>query len=123
MLAFAVFACSDQHESDSLNAPSATFQVEVVGKGMDCGDIFLIRFSENDENRVNSYLADSNAYYPVFYAVDLPEEFKEQGLILNVTIKQCATGDIPLCSAMGPAYGIVCIETAESLSLTAQLIK
>lgn len=121
-LALSLFACSDEQESDSLNVSPGAFRVEVVGRGLDCGDTFLIRFSENDENKVNAYLEHANSYYPVFYAVGLPEEFKEEGLILNVTIRQCETNDIPLCTAMGPGYGIVCIELAESLSFTAQVL-
>jgi len=115
-----IFSCSDEQAEEQMYASPDSFQVEVVGKGLDCGDTFLIRFADKDENRVNAYLGRTNAYYPVFYAVGLPDEFKDEGLILNVSIRQCGTDDIPVCTAMGPGYAIVCIQSAESLSLTAQ---
>ncbi len=115
ILSFLVISlsCKDDEE----NSTPEIFQVEVLGKGMDCGDLFLIRFEEDDRERVNKYLEYTNAYYPVFYAVGLPEELKQDGLSLEITIGECGTDDIPLCTAWGPGYGIVCIESALPVNL------
>lgn len=106
-------SCKDEVE----NAGDEKFQVEVLGKGMDCGDLFLIRFEENDEERLNNYLQPNNAFYPVFYALGLPDELKQEGLFLEITIGDCETDDIPACTALGPGYGLVCVETAFPVSL------
>jgi len=45
------------------------FRIEVIGKGYDCGDTYLVRFHEEDEERINKFLENSNAYFPVFYAI------------------------------------------------------
>lgn len=94
------------------------FQVEVIGKGFDCGDVFLIKFNEEDENKVRKYHENSNAFYPVFYAINLIEEHKEKELILNVTLEKCGAIDLPFCTTMGPGFGRVCIKTSETISLT-----
>ena len=110
---FLAFACKDEEE----NTGDKIFQVEVLGKGMDCGDLFLIRFEAGVEQNVYKYSEQTNAYYPVFYAVGLPEELKQEGLFLDITLRECGTDDIPMCTAWGPGYSIVCIESAEPVSL------
>jgi hypothetical protein len=90
--------------------------VEVIGRGMDCGDTFLVRFQEEDEARVNKYLEHSNAYFPVFYANNLPEEFKYEGWGLKVTLHKCQPAELPGCTAWGPGYGHICIESVEKIN-------
>jgi len=46
---------------------------------------------------MNKYLEHSNAYFPVFYANNLPEE-------------------LPSCTAWGPGYGHICIESVEKIN-------
>lgn len=101
-------ACTDENES----AESDLFQVEVLGKGMDCGDLFLVRFETEKEADINKYLEETNAYFPVFYAVGLPEELKQEGLFLDIRLGECTVDDIPVCTHLGPGYGVVCIESA-----------
>lgn len=94
------------------------FRVEVLGKGMDCGDLFLIKFDENDEERINKYLEHSNSFFPIFYASNLKAEHKEEGLFLDVTLGKCSADDIALCTAWGPGYSQVCVESSETIKLT-----
>ena len=96
------------------------FMVEVLGVGMDCGDTWLIKFNEGDEREVNRYLENTNAYFPVFYADDLPEDKKETGLFLNITLGECSENDISACTAMGPGYAHVCIKSAETISIASE---
>lgn len=108
LLFFTSLACEkDDPEKDY-------FFVEVIGKGMDCGDTFLVKFQEEDEARVNKYLEQTNAYFPVFYANNLPEEFKQEGFSLKVTLKKCQ--ELPFCTTMGPGYGHICIESVEKIN-------
>jgi hypothetical protein len=93
------------------------FLVEVVEKGIDCGETYLIKFQEEDEKRVNKYLEHTNAYFPVFYADNLPEKFKVKGWILKVKLHKYQHGELPACSSMGPGLGHVFIESAETVSL------
>jgi hypothetical protein len=88
----------------------------VIGKGMDCGDTFLVKFQEEDETRVNKYLEHSNAYFPVFYANNLPEEFKQEGWALKITLHKCQSEDFQACTAWGPGYGHICFESVEKIN-------
>ena len=106
------FGCNKNNEDDDV------FLVEVIGKGMDCGSIFLIQFQEEDENRARKYHENTNAFYPVFYSNNLIEEHKVAGLILNISLETCDATDIPGCYAMGPGYAHVCIKSSETISLT-----
>lgn len=113
LLIFCMFFFSCKEEGDK---ESEVFRVEVLGKGMDCGNLFLIRFEEDDESRVTKYLEYTNAYYPVFYAVGLSDEFKEPGVFLNITVGRCSSNEFVACTALGPGYGLVCIKSAAIIS-------
>ncbi|MGC9355574.1 MAG: hypothetical protein ACP5D9_17125, partial [Mariniphaga sp.] len=49
LAAFYLAACEKDSGSEDF------FLVEVVGKGTDCGETYLIKFQEEDEKRVNKY--------------------------------------------------------------------
>ena len=95
------------------------FQVEVLEKGLDCGDLFLIQFDEQDENRLKKYLKNTYSLFPVFYADNLIEEHKERELFLHVTLEKCNTeNSYPFaCTMLGPTYSHVCIKTSEPVSI------
>ncbi len=107
------FGCDKNDEED------VVFLVEVIGKGMDCGSTFLIRFQEEDENKVRKYHENSNAFYPVFYANNLREEHKKTGLFLNIKLENLRDrkSNLPFCTTMGPGYAHVYIKTSETISL------
>lgn len=112
ILVFGISGCKND------NLENEEFQVEVIGKGFDCVEIFLIKFLEEDEKRINKFLEHTNAYFPVFYANNLVEQHKEAGLILNVILDKCGVNDFRVCTAMGPGYSHVCIKLSETISLT-----
>lgn len=113
VLLFSFNACKKEDK----NTEVEYFQVEVLGQGLDCGELFLVRFEPGNEEDINRYLEQTNAYFPVFYAVGLPEEFKQDGLVLEITFRECSGDDIPGCTDWGPGYGIVCIESAVPVGL------
>jgi len=115
LLFFISLACK-KNDPEKDDSEKDYYFVEVIGRGMDCGDTFLVRFQEEDEARVNKYLEQSNAYFPVFYANNLPEEFKQEGWGLKVTLHKCNPGELPLCTAWGPGYGHICIESVEKIN-------
>ena len=112
-LFFIVFLSSC--EKDDLG--DEIFTVEVLCVGMDCGDTYLIQFRDEDEKKVNSFLDYTNAYFPIFYADNLPEKYKEEGLVLNIKIGKCASLHAVGCTAMGPGYGHICVDSAEPISI------
>lgn len=93
------------------------FLVKVIGKGVDCNETYLVKFQEEDEERVSKYLEEMNTHFPVFYANNLPEKFKEKGRTLKVKLYECQQGELPLCTAKDPGFGSVCIESATAISL------
>jgi len=117
LIAVVILFCIIGCDKGDIEEPEV-FQVEVLGKGMDCGDNFLIRFKEEDKARINRYLNHTSTYFPVFYAVNLKEEYKEAGLYLNVRIEKIADNEIPGCTAWGPGYGHVWIKESVPESLT-----
>ena len=98
------------------NPEKEYFVVEVIGKGMDCGDTFLVRFQEEDESRINKYLEQTNAFFPVFYVNNLPEEFKQEGWGLKVTLHKCQSAEFQACTTMGPGFGHICIESVDKIN-------
>lgn len=108
------------HACEKTEWEKEVFTVEVLGVGMDCGDTYLIQFREEDEQKINRYLENTNAYFPVFYAVNLPEEYKEKGLFLNITLGKCTADDVLACTTLGPGYSHVCISSAETISIASE---
>ena len=102
-----IFSCDKNEDEENI------FFVEVLGKGMDCGDTFIVQFKEEDKSKVRKYHENTNSFYPVYYANNLIEDHKVAGLKLRITLEVCDAIEFPLCTAWGPGYGHVCIKTSE----------
>ena len=111
LTAFCVTAC--QRDSDKKNS----FLVEVVGTS-DCGDLFLVKFREEDKEKINRLFEVNNADFLVFYAGNLKEEHKKAGMILRVRLQNYEPEAIPLCTAAKLSYGHVWIKSAETIRMT-----
>lgn len=82
------------------------YQATVIGLGMDCGDAFLIQFEE----KINSLPASSQNIY---YEINLPEEYKVAGREILIQFREPQSGEIMVCTAMGPGYPQVVITKVE----------
>jgi len=79
----------------------------VLGRGLDCGNIFLIQFDDD----VKGLPFPVEAWKNMYYAINLPEEYKIEGARITVKISFISdTEDEALfCTAMGPGYPAIYI--------------
>jgi hypothetical protein len=91
MSLLAISCCKNEIENEWSN-------VTVIGKGLDCGNTFLIQFDENVTG-----LPD-NTSNKTFYAVNLPEEYKVSGKKIIVEFREPNTSEMIVCTTMGIGY-------------------
>jgi len=91
MSLLAISCCKTEVENKWSNAT-------VIGKGLDCGNTFLIQFNEDVTG-----LPD-NTSNRTFYAVNLPEEYKVSGTKINVEFREPNSSEMIVCTTMGIAY-------------------
>ena len=77
---------------------NSTFNATVVGKGMDCGNAFLIQFDDNVTG------LPMNPVDRIFYAINLPEEYKIAGKRISIEYRDPMNNEVMICTARGPAY-------------------
>ena len=54
----------------------------VLGRGMDCGNLFLIKFDDD------VYLLPINTSDNIFYGINLPEKYKIKGMRIKVGFRE-----------------------------------
>ena len=77
------------------------FKVKVIAEGLDCGNTFLVEFQDKLEIIYEIVESDS---WNICYADSLPDEFKQENLIVYVKIRKPDQDEIGPCTALGPAY-------------------
>ncbi|MCL1932864.1 MAG: hypothetical protein FWF53_03485 [Candidatus Azobacteroides sp.] len=82
--------------SNNESIDDAYFGAIVIGKGLDCGNSFLIRF----DNDVTGLPFPSKAYYEI----NLPEKYKINNERINVKFRVPNAEELIVCTTMGPAY-------------------
>gem|GEM_PF-3391126 len=83
------------------------FNAKVLYIGIDCGDTFLIQFNDNAINVPENYTDN------IFYAINLPEEYKIEGLDINVNFREPYEEETMVCSMMGFGYPQIFIESEQ----------
>ena len=106
--------CDNDDENSSENDNS--FNVTVLRQGNKCGIIdndsdtidYLIEFSENATNLP----IENNTIY---YAANLPENYKVNDILINITFRDINENDEILCAAFigGDEYPFIYILSAE----------
>jgi len=92
------------------------FNAEVLGKGIDCGDTFLINFMEGDKEKIYQILKMEDAWFPTYYAWNLPNEFKVEGLQVRIKFKSPSDEDVPPCTCVGPGFGHIWIKKVKEFN-------
>lgn len=92
-----VFESNNQNSTNSFNA-------KVLYQGADCGDTFLIQFDENVSNVPN------NNTNNIFYALNLDEQYKVEGLDINVDFREPYDEEIMACTTAGVGFPQIFIE-------------
>ena len=100
-LTFIIISCSkDEANNDIFNA-------KVLGKGLDCGNLFLIKFN-NDVSGL-----PVNNFDNTFYAINLPEEFKTEGEQIKVEFREPKNDEAMACTTLGIGYPHIYITKVE----------
>ena len=107
IIVFAAFGC----EKEEIN--STEFHVVVKGQGMDCGDLFVIEFSDHLDKL---YHLTGQEGWQMCYAYALEEKFKVKGKELLVKIRKTANDELYACTCMGPGYPWVTIVSAKEIA-------
>jgi len=90
----------------SMNVPNNenSFNAKVLYKGIDCGDTFLIQFNNNAINVPENFTDN------IFYAINLPQQYKIEGLEININFRKPYDNEIMACSMMGITYPQIFVE-------------
>jgi hypothetical protein len=81
---------------DNENVDNEYSGATVRGKGLDCGNSFIIQF---DEDVVGLPLPNK-----VYYEINLPEKYKIANERINVKFRVPNNDEIMACTTMGPSY-------------------
>lgn len=102
-LVFILISCSDKSTTNFEDQTNAT----VLGKGLDCGDIFLIEFD------VTVTGLPENIFGNIYYADNLPHNLKIEGKRIHVKFREPNEEELMVCHDMGPAYSHIFITNIE----------
>lgn len=102
-LTFLIISCSEK-VTEIYEDP---FNATVLRQGMDCGKAFLIQFNDNVSG------LPINTRDNIFYAINLPEEYKINGMKIKVEFREPFNNEIMVCTAMGPGYPQIYITKVE----------
>jgi len=83
------------------------YNVTVLGRGMDCGNSFLIKFEDDDLG------LPRNTFDSIFYEINLPKKYKIKGLKIRVNIRDPRNDELKFCTAMGPSYPQIYVTRVE----------
>ena len=100
-IAFIFFSCNKDDDNKEL------FDAIVIGKGLDCGDSFLIKFNKN-------VMGLPSTFDNTFYEINLPNEFKVAGKQIKVDFRETKDDEHLLCTMLGPGYNEIYIISAKS---------
>ncbi|RYM32897.1 hypothetical protein ERX46_12640 [Brumimicrobium glaciale] len=105
-LIFISFSC--KKKENEINEPNKNpHNATVMGIGLDCGDAYVIKFNNNVSGLpVNSA---SNRYYEL----NLPDEFKIDGMTVYIEFRAPENEEGMLCTTMGASYPQIYITTVE----------
>jgi hypothetical protein len=91
-----LFSC----EKDITPVQDDYFKVMVLGKGIDCGDVYLVEFVEELE-KVELI---TESHRTIYYGDDLPDEFKQDRIVLQIKFRQPTPEELYPCTTLGPGY-------------------
>jgi hypothetical protein len=96
LILFMVISCrKDLIEEEPILIES---NARVIGKGMDCGDSYIIEFKDGIEG------LPENSFGLRFYEIGLPDEYKIPGKQITIEFREPELDEIMSCSLIGPSY-------------------
>ncbi len=101
-----LFLLTSSCESTEESQQMPDYNAKVLGKGLDCGNIYLIQF-DNDVTGL-----PPNSFDNTFYALNLPANLQIDNLQVNVAFRAPNPDEMVACTTMGIGYPQIVIETA-----------
>ncbi len=87
---------SCEKDNESINSDDFVFEATVIGKGVDCGDTYVIILTNRGSN---SDIEDG-----MYYADQLDSDFKVSGLEIYLNCREPNDTELYACTMMGPTY-------------------
>jgi predicted RNA methylase len=87
-------------EKDTTSVQDDYFKVKVLGKGIDCGDVYLVEFIE----KLEKVELITESHRTIYYGDDLPDEFKQDSILLQIKFRQPMPEELYPCTTLGPGY-------------------
>jgi len=97
LLSTIILIVSCEHDETAFSQ----FNVTVEGKGVDCGDLYLIKVNDNLEKL---YRLTGREGWQTCYAYGLAEEYKVEGKKLLVELRAPRKSELFACTTLGPGY-------------------
>lgn len=100
---FLIASCNKNEEGND----EQFYPVTVIGRGMDCGDAYLIKFDENVPG------LPANTFDNIYYEINLPAQYNIPGTKINIKFREPEVDEAMFCTTMGPGYPQLFIIKAE----------
>jgi hypothetical protein len=101
ILFFTFISCENNSKNELINS---SFNARIIGKGLDCGNTYLIQFYDNVEGM------PPNSFDNIFYAINLPPILQVNDLEVNVNFRTPNDNELMACTTMGITYPQIIIE-------------
>lgn len=102
---FTVIGCHS--DNDSVPIFVYEFEAKVLGKGIDCGEAYLID--------LNKTTGDSDIKNGTYYADNLPEELKLKGTRMKLNCRKPTIDEAYPCTTLGLGYFHVIVIESEPM--------
>lgn len=88
-----IISCAKNNQEDVTAFAGAT----VLGKGLDCGNSFLLKFDDE-------VIGLPENFDHIFYEINLPDDFKIEGKKIKVGFRSPNPDEMMACTTMGIGY-------------------
>jgi len=92
-LFFIIISCSKNNQDDLSAYAGAT----VLGKGLDCGNSYLLKFDDD-------VMGLPENFDQIFYEINLPDDYKIEGKKIKVGFRDPEPDEMMACTTMGIGY-------------------
>lgn len=99
---FMLLSCSNNDDANNM-----INNAKVLRVGMDCGNTYLIQFFDSYSD------VPQNTTQNIFYAINLPEQYKVENLEIYINFRQPNENEIMSCTSEDISYPQIYIENVE----------
>ena len=101
--------------TDTLIHRDYKYQAKVIGKGLDCGETYVIEFDKQNSQNIKTTEWYKEEWYR-YYADSLPNHSKVPGKEIKLNCRKPNENELYPCTHMGPSYPHVIITDCEVIN-------